>query len=237
MSLTERWLPVPGYEDRYEVTDDGRVRSLRFTNRMIDRKRVTPKILKPTAGTGNYLFVTLCRAGTVRTHAIHRLVLQVFGGPSPRARMHAAHLDGNPRNNLIANLAWATPAENEAHKELHGRRKHGVQKPNARLTEALVIQMRERRASGESLISIGRDMGMSEGQVLPITSGRIWSHVGGPLTLPGTVNCCTKLDHRKASEIRARHASGETYAAIALQFRVSRSLVAKVCRGESWVAA
>ena len=35
-NATERWLPVPGYEGEYEVSDQGRVRSF-----------VSGKILKP----------------------------------------------------------------------------------------------------------------------------------------------------------------------------------------------
>jgi hypothetical protein len=46
---TETWRAIPGHEGRYEVSDWGRVRSLRVRNRQSDRARPTPKILKFTS--------------------------------------------------------------------------------------------------------------------------------------------------------------------------------------------
>jgi hypothetical protein len=44
---------------------------------------------------------------------IHRLVLEAFVGPCPDG-MECRHLDGNPGNNRLDNLAWGTRAENQA---------------------------------------------------------------------------------------------------------------------------
>src|SRR5829696_2454814 len=48
--VTERWRPVVGYENHYEISDQGQVRSLdRVTVDSLGRKHpVTARILKPT---------------------------------------------------------------------------------------------------------------------------------------------------------------------------------------------
>lgn len=58
MESIERWLPVVGYEGLYEVSDQGRVRSL-------SRPGHPGRILKPTgAGNGPYWRVDLSRSGS-----------------------------------------------------------------------------------------------------------------------------------------------------------------------------
>ena len=111
----ENWLPIPGYEGSYEVSDLGRVRSL---DRITDRGRnwrgrfMTPSVM-PTG----YLTVTLWRDGKQRTHLVHRLVLTTFVGPS---ESEVRHLHGDPSDNRLSELAWGTHSENQFDQVLHG---------------------------------------------------------------------------------------------------------------------
>ena len=95
----ENWKPIPGYEGRYEVSDQGSVR-----NRV-------KKLAQATMRSG-HLTVHLNR----QTQYVHRLVLFAFVGalPANTQRMEARHLDGNPTNNKLTNLAWGTVVENRA---------------------------------------------------------------------------------------------------------------------------
>jgi hypothetical protein len=67
---------------------------------------------------------------------VHRLVLEAFVGPCPDGYI-TRHLDGDPSNNRVTNLAWGTSKENAADTKRHGRptrhlgSKHGM----AKLTE------------------------------------------------------------------------------------------------------
>lgn len=54
------------------------------------------------------------------THKVHRLVLLAFVGPA-RSKSHVCrHLDGNPANNTLSNLAWGTQQQNWDDRRRHG---------------------------------------------------------------------------------------------------------------------
>src|SRR5688572_13845909 len=107
----EDWKPVVGYEGRYEVSNLGRIRS-------VPRRRVpSPLDIKAFPTPKGYLKVSLTDAsGKACSKSVHSLVLTTFVGPRPDGR-EAAHLDGNPANNDLRNLIWATPKQNCAHKK------------------------------------------------------------------------------------------------------------------------
>lgn len=108
-TASESWLPVPGYEGHYEVSDLGRVKS---------HKRSSPRILKPGISTGGYPLVTLCLNGRA-TWLVHRLVMRAFVGAQPQG-METRHLDGNPTNNALSNLAYGSGSENQQDRLRHG---------------------------------------------------------------------------------------------------------------------
>lgn len=101
-----RWKAIPGWEDRYEVSDEGDVRR---TAGGQGTRRGT--ILLPILDRRGYHTYTLQRPGfRVRAKA-HRLVLEAFVGPAPDGA-YALHADDNPSNNSLANLRWGTALEN-----------------------------------------------------------------------------------------------------------------------------
>ena len=102
----ERWRPVAGGEG-YEVSDFGRVKSLRWT---------PPRILKPGPSNYGHLSVVL---GPRNTRMVHQLVLIAFVGPRP-PKMEVRHLDGNPANNRLENLCWGTRSDNIRDAIRHG---------------------------------------------------------------------------------------------------------------------
>lgn len=106
----EEWRQIPGAKDGYEVSNLGQVRSWRTKSRREDARRVTPLILKQTLGSGGYLQVG--RLGNGRGwNAVHPLVLLAFVGSRPAGRL-IRHLDSDPHNNALSNLAYGTPSEN-----------------------------------------------------------------------------------------------------------------------------
>lgn len=114
---SERWLPVVGWEDLYEVSDQGRVRSL---DRAIPRSdgrtfRHKGRILRPGALNGvrdRYPRVGLCRDSTLNMHKVHILVATAFHGQRPHGGV-CRHLNDDPGDNRATNLAWGTVSENQ----------------------------------------------------------------------------------------------------------------------------
>lgn len=125
--MSEEWLPVPGWEGVYEVSDLGRVRSL---DRIVyahfgplgeyDGRRCKGKLLNPTINHEGYPFVTLCRGKTRRRIAVHALVMLTFEGPAP-AGMETRHLNGDNSDPRRVNLKYGTRLENVHDNILHGK--------------------------------------------------------------------------------------------------------------------
>lgn len=109
----EQWRPIPGYEGSYEVSDQGRVRSL---DRLIiysngDRHHTKGRIKSASDNGNGYLTVTLSRHNSDVRRYIHRLVLEAFVGPAPEG-MEACHENAKRYDNRLSNLRWDTKIEN-----------------------------------------------------------------------------------------------------------------------------
>ena len=98
----EIWRTIKGYENIYEVSDKGRVRSLKFGKE---------RILKPQIATNGYLQVSLCKNGEMKRCLVHRLVSQTFI-PNPDNLPEVNHKDENKENNSVHNLEWCSSKYN-----------------------------------------------------------------------------------------------------------------------------
>lgn len=122
-STTEQWVPVAGYEGRYEVSDHGRVRSL---PRKVWNGRAWanhPGRIMKTANGGHYPKVVLRDGEDGEKVYVHDLVLTHFVGPKP-AGHYARHLDDVNTNNHLSNLEWGTPSDNSYDKVHNGNDYH-----------------------------------------------------------------------------------------------------------------
>ncbi len=112
-----KWQRVVGYEDQYEVSTEGIVRSL---PRQDSRGRnLSGRVLKPTINKDGYPYVTLTKESWPRKFYCHQLVLLAFKGPCPEG-MEVRHLDGNPGNKRLNNLEYGTRQDNRRDAILHG---------------------------------------------------------------------------------------------------------------------
>lgn len=138
------WRAIPGFDGTYSIDPTGRVRSEpRFvTYRGSATRGVPARIVKPTMASG-YAYVRLWKDGLCERVAVHRLVLLVFVGAPKADGMVAAHNDGNPRNNCVANLRWATAKENMADRVEHGTANRGERHGMSKLTSADVLRIRD----------------------------------------------------------------------------------------------
>lgn len=131
--------------------------------------------LAPGIGTRGHLSVTLCPGRHQRL--VHTLVLEAFVGPRPKG-MQARHFpDRNPANNAATNLLWGTPKQNSADRVFHGTDIQGEKHGMAKLTEALVRDIRLRLASGEMQVAIARDVGVHKSLISCVARKKIWRHV------------------------------------------------------------
>jgi len=121
---TEEWRGVRGFEDRYEVSNFGRVRGLERPMVYKDGRRglIKATLLKGSLGNHGYLSITL---DSRYRKLVHRLVAEAFLAPQ-EYRVTINHKDGNKTNNHVSNLEWATFKQNNDHARREGlNRQHG----------------------------------------------------------------------------------------------------------------
>ena len=115
----ERWRPVVGHEGEYEVSDQGRIRSLDRVITFSDGRyrSARGRTLKPwTMKRVGHQVVGLTGK---RKFLVHVLVLEAFVGPRPDG-MVCCHNDGDATNNRVENLRWDTYVENNKDLVRHG---------------------------------------------------------------------------------------------------------------------
>lgn len=123
----ETWKDIPGYEGRYQVSDEGRVRSLDRVVRGVSKtgreyqRKVRGVVLTPGNCRG-YLIVNIFPVGTI---AVHLLVARVFvDGFAPG--LEANHKDGNKENCAASNLEWVTRSGNQLHAVATGLKSQAI---------------------------------------------------------------------------------------------------------------
>lgn len=106
----EEWRDIPGYEGMYQVSNNGRVKSLpRERNNARARWKSKEKILKPGYGGFRYAIVALLKGKKQKTHKVHSLVAQAFLNHEPCGlKVVVDHIDNDPTNNNLENLQLIT---------------------------------------------------------------------------------------------------------------------------------
>ena len=90
--VSKFWMPVFGYEETYQVSENGEFRNIK-TNRMMKVN------LSLHSG---YVSINLCKNGKATLHRVHKLVLISFGY-LPNRNQQCRHLDGDKSNNNLGN--------------------------------------------------------------------------------------------------------------------------------------
>ena len=113
----EIWKDIEGYEGLYQVSNLGRIKSLRYNKE---------KILKPGITKRGYCIVILVKNNVKTTYTVHRLVYKAFKGELIEGLV-IDHISGIKTQNNIKNLQQITNRENT----VKGNRKpSGFAKPS-----------------------------------------------------------------------------------------------------------
>ncbi len=170
----ERWLPVVGFEGSYEVSNQGRVKSLARVT--VDGHRLKERIMKLSPSTTGYLQVNLRKDGRYHARKVHSLVAEAFIGPRP-AGMHIRHGSTDRTDNRAANLSYGTRADNEADKVRDGVSNRGERCGSARLTREQVLLARRLVASGPkgTCKRLAREWGVAQSTLSLAVTGKNWA--------------------------------------------------------------
>ena len=104
----EQWKPIQEFNGEYEVSNLGRVRSMKRYYGMVGR--IMPQTIQRTG----YYAVTFHMNNKAYCRKVHRLVIEAFT-PNPDNLPTINHIDGNKLNNHVSNLEWCTYQANMQH--------------------------------------------------------------------------------------------------------------------------
>ena len=118
-----------------------------------------------------------------RIFYISRLLCELEHGPPPTDTHEAAHLCGRGKFGCVTrkHLVWKTVQENNWDKDAHGTRVRGESHPDAKLTEADVIEIRRRAANGEAQCHLAEEFAVGKSTMHSIVTGKTWRYLLGPI--------------------------------------------------------
>jgi hypothetical protein len=112
----EIWVPIIGHENFYEISNLGRVKSLK---RVIGRENFgsytrEERFLKLVIKKSGYCVFSVMSNGLKEQIFLHRIIAEYFI-PNPDDKAEVNHINGIKTDNRIENLEWATRQENAQH--------------------------------------------------------------------------------------------------------------------------
>lgn len=110
--MEEIWKDVKGYENLYQISNTGKIKSLeRYKNNHSKKQLVKEKIRKQIVSKTGYYTCMLNKNGKNKLFKVHRLIAEAFI-PNPNNYPIINHKDGNKLNNDISNLEWCNYSHN-----------------------------------------------------------------------------------------------------------------------------
>lgn len=112
----EEWRPIVGFEEHYEVSNYGDVRS---KDRIVERSKTgdcfkAGKIRTQYVTPKGYCRLQLQSGENRRNALVHVLVAEAFL-PNPENKPEVNHKNGEKTDNRVSNLEWVTNSENLLH--------------------------------------------------------------------------------------------------------------------------
>ena len=157
--MEEIWKDVVGYENIYEVSNFGNVRTHENKTTWTERhglRHWKQRYLKNKTPNGRDVRVSLWKNGKVKDWLVHRLVAHTFIPNTDETKNSINHIDGNPKNNHVSNLEWCDHYENNNHAFDNNLIKTGKKTTLLRLSDNKTFEF---RSLSKANLFLGRSNG------------------------------------------------------------------------------
>jgi len=170
---SEIWKPVVGWEGTYEISVQLGIRRIAG-----GKGARVGRILKQSLDGHGRPCVHLRLRGKEMTHLVAHLVADAFLPPKGPTDQVLRHLNDDPTDNRIENLAWGTRYDNTKDAMRNNRLTKGIAHSNAKLTEDNVREIRRLYATGNfTQQELALRFGVNQQRISKIVNRQTWKHV------------------------------------------------------------
>lgn len=171
--MKETWKSIDGYDDIYEVSNMGRVKSLKR------KGRVNDIIIRQSTRDDGYKMVVLRKDRKSQSFFVHRLVLSSFtGNLNPDIFNQVNHINSNRADNRLSNLEWSNNSLNQKHAFKYGFQNNtGDNNPGHKISSSDVKKIKLALNCGISSQSLADIYHVSKSTIKDIRHERCWSNI------------------------------------------------------------
>ncbi len=163
---------IPGLQG-YMIDEGGSVWSLKAG---MGNRWTEPHLIKQWVDKRGYVHVTLRPDGEKKRFSVHALMMLAFVGERPEG-FTVSHLDGNPTNNNIGNLEYASHVDNVNERWRHGTMIYGKSSHLSKISDKTASEIWNAIQSGSKNKEIVEKFGVSESYPAAMRAGRMRKHI------------------------------------------------------------
>lgn len=114
--------------------------------------------------------------GKKRTYLVHRLIASAHI-PNPEGKPQVNHLNGDKKDNRAVNLEWVTNQENTDHAMKTGLIPRGSDRPNSKLSDSQVIELRGLKEEGWNYYQLGKKFNIAYQSAHKVATRQTYTHI------------------------------------------------------------
>lgn len=171
----EQWKDIKGFEEFYQISNLGRIKSKdRYLRTCGNGVRFAKgRIIKPVICTNGYYEIHLRVDGKRTVKMLHRVVAEAFLA-NPNNLPEVNHKDENPANNGVENLEWCTSKYNAN----YGTRNQRMVKDKYLKSVIMMDKHGNKLKTFKSMGEAARETGADVSSMIRVCKGRQETCVG-----------------------------------------------------------